>query len=81
MKNLVKYILASLVIVLLVLNILYTYNKVQQLEAKIPMDSVSRIEYDLKDELLRHSIRATQEDIQAINEELDQLHQTNYKLN
>ena len=41
-------------------------------EAKeLPAPVIDRIEYDLKDELIRQTIMDTQEDVEAIQEQLD----------
>ena len=43
-------------------------------EAKeLPAPVIDRIEYDLKDELIRQTIMDTQEDVEAIQEQLDKI--------
>jgi ubiquinone biosynthesis protein UbiJ len=43
-------------------------------EAKeLPLPEIDRIEYDLKDELIRQTIMDTQDDVDAIRDQLDKI--------
>ena len=50
-------------------------------EAKeLPAPVIDRVEYDLKDELIRQTIMDTQEDIEDIKEQLDKIDERLYEL-
>ena len=50
-------------------------------EAKeLPLPEIDRIEYDLKDELIRQTIMDTQEDVEAIQEQLDKIDERLYEI-
>ena len=50
-------------------------------EAKeLPAPVIDRIEYDLKDELIRQTILDTQEDVEAMREQLDKIVERLYEL-
>ena len=50
-------------------------------EAKeLPAPVIDRIEYDLKDELIRQTIMDTQEDVEEIKESLDKIDERLYEL-
>lgn len=50
-------------------------------EAKeLPAPVIDRIEYDLKDELVRQTIMDTQEDVDDIKEKLDKIDQRLYEI-
>ena len=50
-------------------------------EAKeLPTPVIDRIEYDLKDELIRQTILDTQEDVEAMREQLDKIDERLYEL-
>ncbi len=50
-------------------------------EAKtLPEPPIDRIEYDLKDELIRQTIMDTQEDVEEIKETIDKIDQRLYEL-
>ena len=50
-------------------------------EAKeLPTPVIDRIEYDLKDELIRQTIMDTQEDVEAIQEQLDKIDERLYEI-
>ena len=50
-------------------------------EAKeLPLPAIDRIEYDLKDELIRQTILDTQEDVEAMREQLDKIDERLYEL-
>tara|TARA_R110001592_G_scaffold298910_1_gene569721 strand:- start:184 stop:468 length:285 start_codon:yes stop_codon:yes gene_type:complete len=47
---------------------------------KLPKPPIERIEYDLKDELIRQTIMDTQDDVESILEELEKIDQRLYEL-
>ena len=50
-------------------------------EAKeLPLPPIDRIEYDLKDELIRQTIMDTQEDVESILETMEKLDERLYEL-
>jgi hypothetical protein len=50
-------------------------------EAKeLPKPPIERVEYDLKDELIRQTIMDTQEDVESILEELEKIDERLYEL-
>tara|TARA_R110001606_G_scaffold227732_1_gene375805 strand:+ start:318 stop:641 length:324 start_codon:yes stop_codon:yes gene_type:complete len=50
-------------------------------EAKaLPKPTIERVEYDLKDELIRQTIMDTQSDVEAILEELEKIDERLYEL-
>ena len=50
-------------------------------EAKeLPAPVIDRVEYDLKDELIRETIMNTQEDVEEIKESLDKIDERLYEL-
>ena len=50
-------------------------------EAKeLPLPAIDRIEYDLKDELIRQTIMDTQEDVEIILKKLDKLDERIYEI-
>jgi|TARA_R100001463_G_scaffold19314_2_gene47651 ribosomal protein S13 len=50
-------------------------------EAKeLPKPVIDRVEYDLKDELIRQTIMDTQEDVEAIKEQLEKMDQRLYDI-
>ena len=50
-------------------------------EAKeLPLPEIDRIEYDLKDELIRQTIMDTQDDVDKILEELEKIDERLYEL-
>ena len=50
-------------------------------EAKeLPLPTIDRIEYDLKDELIRQTIMDTQEDVEMILDKLDKLDERIYEI-
>jgi hypothetical protein len=46
----------------------------------LPKPSIERVEYDLKDELIRQTIMDTQEDVDAILEKMDKMEERMYQL-
>ena len=50
-------------------------------EAKeLPLPEIDRIEYDLKDELIRQTIMDTQEDVDKILEEIEKIDERHYEI-
>ena len=50
-------------------------------EAKeLPLPEIDRIEYDLKDELIRQTIMDTLEDVEAIQDQLDKIDERLYEI-
>ena len=47
---------------------------------ELPVPPIDRIEYDLKDELIRQTIMDTQDDVESILEELEKIDQRLYEL-
>jgi hypothetical protein len=47
---------------------------------ELPVPPIERIEYDLKDELIRQTIMDTQEDVEMILEKLDKLEERLYEV-
>jgi len=50
------------------------------LAMEMPKPTIERIEYDLKDELIRQTIMDTQEDVESILEKLDKLEERIYEI-
>ena len=47
---------------------------------ELPAPVIDRIEYDLKDELIRQTIMDTQEDVEAIQDQLDKIDERLYEI-
>ena len=50
------------------------------LAMEMPEPVIDRVEYDLKDELIRQTIMDTQDDVEAIKEQLDKIDERLYDL-
>ena len=50
------------------------------LAKELPKPVIDRVEYDLKDELIRQTIMDTQEDVEAIKEQLEKMDQRLYDI-
>ena len=50
------------------------------LAKELPEPVIDRVEYDLKDELIRQTIMDTQDDVEAIKEQLDKIDERLYDL-
>ena len=50
------------------------------LAKELPEPVIDRIEYDLKDELIRQTILDTQEDVEAMRDQLDKLDERLYEI-
>ena len=46
----------------------------------LPEPAIDRIEYDLKDELIRQTIMDTQEDVEAMRDQLDKIDERLYEI-
>ena len=47
---------------------------------ELPAPVIDRVEYDLKDELIRQTIMDTQEDVEAIQDQLDKIDERLYEI-
>ena len=47
---------------------------------ELPVPVIDRVEYDLKDELIRHTIMDTQEDVEEIKETIDKIDERLYDI-
>ena len=50
------------------------------LAKELPEPVIDRVEYDLKDELIRQTILDTQDDVEAMKEQLDKIDERLYEL-
>ncbi len=50
------------------------------LAKELPAPVIDRVEYDLKDELIRQTIMDTQEDVESIKDQLDKIDERLYEL-
>ena len=50
------------------------------LAMEMPKPEISKIEFDMKDELIRQTIMDTQEDVESILEKLDKLDERIYEI-
>jgi hypothetical protein len=50
------------------------------LAMEMPEPVIDRIEYDLKDELIRQTIMDTQEDVEAMRDQLDKIDERLYEI-
>ena len=50
------------------------------LAKELPEPVIDRIEYDLKDELIRQTIMDTQEDVEAMRDQLDKIDERLYEI-
>ena len=51
-----------------------------ELAKELPEPVIDRIEYDLKDELIRQTIMDTQEDVEAMRDQLDKIDERLYEI-
>ena len=51
------------------------------LAKELPTPVIDRVEYDLKDELIRQTIMDTQEDVEEIKETIDKIDERLYEIN
>ena len=58
----------------------FTLNAEIELAKKLPEPSISRTEYDLKDQLIRETIENTAEQVQENSEKLDKIDEKLYEI-
>jgi hypothetical protein len=73
MKNLKRNVGTILLGIIVILHIVFIHLKISNVESKIPTDYVPRIEYDLKDQMVRESIRNIFGEIIEIQRELEKI--------
>jgi len=73
MENLKKYIATGLLVIILILHVVLIHYKIQNVESQIPTDYVPRIEYDLKDQMIRQTLHNIQSEVEAQERELIKL--------
>ena len=73
MKNLKRNIGTILLGIIVILHIVFIHLKISNVESKIPTDYVPRIEYDLKDQMVRESLRNIFGEIIEIQRELEKI--------
>jgi len=73
MKNLKRNIGAILLGIIVILHIVFIHLKISNVESKIPTDYVPRIEYDLKDQMIRQTLHNIQSEVEAQERELIKL--------
>ena len=66
--------------VLMIAGMWYTLQADIDLAKELPEPVIDRVEYDLKDELIRETIMNTQEDVEEIKESLDKIDERLYEL-
>lgn len=73
MKNLKKNVGTILLGIIVILHIVFIHLKISNVESKIPTDYVPRIEYELKDQMIRQSINNIFGDIKEMQKELEKI--------
>ena len=73
MKSLKRNIGTILLGIIVILHIVFIHLKISNVESKIPTDYVPRIEYDLKDQMVRESLRNIFGEIIEIQRELEKI--------
>ena len=66
--------------VLMIAGMWYTLQADIALAKELPEPVIDRVEYDLKDELIRETIMNTQEDVEEIKESLEKIDERLYEL-
>jgi hypothetical protein len=66
--------------ILMIAGMWYTLQADIALAKELPEPVIDRVEYDLKDELIRETIMNTQEDVEEIKESLDKIDERLYEL-
>ena len=66
--------------VLMIAGMWYTLQADIALAKELPEPVIDRIEYDLKDELIRQTIMDTQEDVEAMRDQLDKIDERLYEI-
>ena len=73
--------LAGIAVLIFTLDGMWFTLKADIAEAKeLPLPEIDRIEYDLKDELIRQTIMDTQDDVDKILEELEKIDERLYEI-
>ena len=73
MKNLKRNVGTILLGIIVILHIVFIHLKISNVESKIPTDYVPRIEYDLKDQMIRQTLHNIQSEVEAQERELIKL--------
>ena len=73
MKNLKRNIGTILLGIIVILHIVFIHLKISNVESKIPTDYLPRIEYDLKDQMIRQTLHNIQSEVEAQERELIKL--------
>lgn len=73
MEKLKKNVGTILLGVIVILHIVFIHLKISNVESKIPTDYVPRIEYELKDQMIRQSINNIFGDIKEMKKELEKI--------
>ena len=60
--------------------VVYTTSRYSCRLKELPVPVIDRVEYDLKDELIRQTIMDTQEDVEEIKETIDKIDQRLYDI-
>jgi hypothetical protein len=71
MKNLKRNIGTILLSIIVILHIIFIHLKISNVESKIPDNYISRIEYDLKDQMIRNNIRNIHGEIIEIQRKIE----------
>ncbi len=66
--------------VIMIAGMWYTLQADIALAKELPEPVIDRIEYDLKDELIRQTIMDTQEDVEAMRDQLDKIDERLYEI-
>jgi hypothetical protein len=72
-------IVSGVVTLAMIIGMWFTLQADIELAKKLPAPSVSRTEYDLKDQMIRDAVLDTQEDVEEIKEDIKSIE--NYILN
>jgi len=76
----IKTIVAAVFGIISLAGVWFTLQADIQEAKELPKPSIERIEYDLKDELIRQAIIETQKDIESILEKLEKLDERLYEI-
>jgi hypothetical protein len=71
MKNLKRNMGTLLLSIIVILHIIFIHLKISNVESKIPDNYISRIEYDLKDQMIRNNIRNIHGEIIEIQRKIE----------
>ena len=71
MKNLKRNMGTLLLSIIVILHIIFIHLKISNVESKIPDNYISRIEYDLKDQMIRNNIRNINGEIIEIQRKIE----------